>query len=158
TPHAQTPAKSEDKASSSKKAAKTESKDKESKKTAGEDEKPADPLSSDTFKGMKFRNVGPALVSGRVVALAVNPLNKSQFFVGVASAGVWRTDNDGTTFQPVFEREGSYSIGSVVVDPKQPNVVWVGAGEGNAQRSVAYGDGIYRSEDSGKTWKNMGLK
>src|SRR5258708_2940415 len=118
----------------------------------------ADPMSSGAFNGLKLRSVGPALISGRVVSLAVNPQNKSQYFVGVASGGVWRTDNDGTTFVPVFEHEGSYSIGTVVIDPKHPNVVWVGTGENNSQRSVSYGDGVYRSEDSGKTWKHMGLK
>src|SRR5258708_6875012 len=118
----------------------------------------ADPMSSGTFNGLKLRSVGPALISGRVVSLVVNPQNKSQYFVGVASGGVWRTDNDGTTFVPVFEHEGSYSIGTVVIDPKHPNVVWVGTGENNSQRSVSYGDGVYRSEDSGKTWKHMGLK
>lgn len=160
-------AKAESKASGSKSdakkaAAKAENKDakKDAKdaKKADAEEKPADPMSSGTFSALKFRNVGPALVSGRVVSLAVNPRNKSQYFVGVASGGVWRTDNDGTTFQPVFEHEGSYSIGTVTIDPNQPNVVWVGSGEANAQRSVAYGDGVYRSEDSGRTWKNMGLK
>jgi photosystem II stability/assembly factor-like uncharacterized protein len=155
----QAPAKLENKPrTSGKGAAKTDDKDKDAKKPESEVEKPADPLSADTFRGLKFRSVGPALVSGRVVALAINPLNKSQFFVGVASGGVWRTDNDGNTFQPVFEREGSFSIGSLAIDPRQPNVVWVGTGEGNAQRSVAYGDGVYRSDDSGKTWKNLGLK
>jgi len=120
--------------------------------------KSADPMSSGAFMGMKLRNVGPALVSGRVVAIAVNPKNKSQYFVGVASGGVWRTDNDGTTYQPVFEHEGSYSIGAITIDPKQPRTVWVGTGEANSQRSVSWGDGVYRSDDGGRTWKNMGLK
>ncbi|HEY6274529.1 MAG TPA: glycosyl hydrolase [Terriglobales bacterium] len=118
----------------------------------------SDPLSSGTFGGLKFRSVGPALISGRVVSIAVNPQNKSHYFIGVASGGVWRTDNDGTTWQPVFEHEGSYSIGTVVIDPNHSNIVWVGTGENNSQRSVSYGDGVYRSEDGGKTWKNMGLK
>jgi photosystem II stability/assembly factor-like uncharacterized protein len=130
-------------------------------KTAKKDEESGesrDPMSSGTFSGLKFRSVGPALISGRVVSIAVNPHNKSQYFIGVASGGVWRTDNDGTTWQPVFEHEGSYSIGTVVLDPNHPNVVWVGTGENNSQRSVSYGDGVYRSEDGGKTWKNMGLR
>jgi photosystem II stability/assembly factor-like uncharacterized protein len=136
-------------------------KDKEAKDKDKKDDESAesrDPMSSGTFSGLKFRSVGPALISGRVVSIAVNPNNKSQYFIGVASGGVWRTDNDGTTWQPVFEREGSYSIGTVVIDPKHPNIVWVGTGENNSQRSVSYGDGVYRSEDGGKTWKNMGLK
>src|SRR5262249_22641976 len=117
-----------------------------------------DPMSSGTFSGLKVRSVCPALISGRVVSIAVNPHNKSQYYIGVASGGVWRTDNDGTTWQPVFEHEGSYSIGTVVIDAKHPNIVWVGTGENNSQRSVSYGDGVYRSEDGGKTWKNLGLK
>lgn len=142
---------------------KDKNKDKDSREKAGGDkaaepEKSADPMSSAAFMGMKLRNVGPALVSGRVVAIAVNPKNKSQYFVGVASGGVWRTDNDGTTYQPVFDHEGSYSIGAITIDPKQPRTVWVGTGEANAQRSVSWGDGVYRSDDSGRTWKNMGLK
>lgn len=132
-------------------------KDAKDKKDA-ENAESRDPMSSGTFSGLKFRSVGPALISGRVVSIAVNPHNKSQYFIGVASGGVWRTDNDGTTWQPVFDHEGSYSIGTVVIDPNHPNIVWVGTGENNSQRSVSYGDGVYRSEDGGKTWKNMGLK
>lgn len=145
-----------------KKAAKAEKKSeakteaKESK--PAEPEKPADPMSSGTFNGLKIRSVGPALVSGRVVAIAVNPKNKSQYYVGAASSGVWRTDNDGATWHPVFEHEGSYSIGAIALDPNQPRILWVGTGEANSQRSVSYGDGVYRSEDSGRTWKHMGLK
>jgi photosystem II stability/assembly factor-like uncharacterized protein len=122
------------------------------------EKKDNDPMSSGTFTGLKFRSVGPAQISGRVVSIAVNPQNKAQYYIGVASGGVWRTDNDGTTWIPLFEHEGSYSIGTVVIDPKHPNVVWVGSGENNSQRSVSYGDGVYRSEDYGKSWKNMGLK
>ncbi|HWX55403.1 MAG TPA: glycosyl hydrolase [Verrucomicrobiae bacterium] len=141
--------------------AKDKDKDKARDKDKEKDSKEAessDPMSSGTFSGLKFRAVGPALISGRVVSVAVNPQNKSQYYAGVASGGVWRTDNDGTTWTPVFDHEASYSIGTVVIDPKHPNIVWVGTGENNSQRSVSYGDGVYRSEDSGKTWKNMGLK
>src|SRR5258708_7585924 len=151
-------------AAKSKPAQKTESAKKDSTAPKEKDSKDtkegesADPMSSGTFNGLKLRSVGPALISGRVVSITVNPQNKSQYFIGAASSGVWRTDNDGTTFVPVFEHEGSYSIGTVVIDPKHPNVVWVGTGENNSQRSVSYGDGVYRSEDSGKTGKHMGLK
>jgi photosystem II stability/assembly factor-like uncharacterized protein len=123
-----------------------------------EDEKPKDKMSSATFNGLAFRSIGPAFVSGRVVSIAVNPKNRSQYFVAAASGGVWKTDNSGVTYSPVFDNEGSYSIGTVVIDPKDSNIVWVGTGENNSQRSVSYGDGIYRSNDGGKTWKNMGLK
>jgi photosystem II stability/assembly factor-like uncharacterized protein len=122
------------------------------------DKKPADPMSADTFAGLKLRSIGPALTSGRVVGFAVNPNDRSHYFVAAASGGVWKTTNAGTTWTPVFDNEGSYSIGTVVLDPKNPHVVWVGTGENNSQRSVGYGDGVYRSDDGGKTWKNLGLK
>src|SRR5204862_7099092 len=105
-----------------------------------------------------FRAIGPALTSGRVIAFAVNPSDSTEYYVAAASGGVWKTSNAGTTWTPLFDRQGSYSIGAVALDPKNPNVVWVGTGELNAQRSVGYGDGIYKSEDGGKSWKNLGLK
>ena len=117
-----------------------------------------EPMSSGTFTGMKFRSIGPAVTSGRVIAFAVNPNDRANFYVGAASGGVWKTDNAGTTWTPVFDKEGSYSIGAVALDPNNTAVVWVGTGENNAQRSVGYGDGVYRSDDGGKSWKNMGLK
>src|SRR5262245_40483544 len=123
-----------------------------------EEKPPADRLSTATFAGLKFRALGPALTSGRVVGFAVHPRDRSTYYVAVACGGVWKTTNAGTTWTPIFDGEGSYSIGVVVLDPKNPNVVWVGAGENNSQRSVGYGDGVYRSEDGGKSGKNMGLK
>ncbi|MEZ5354210.1 MAG: glycosyl hydrolase [Bryobacteraceae bacterium] len=114
--------------------------------------------SAKTFNELRFRPLGPALASGRVTSFAVHPGNPALFFAGVASGGVWKTTNAGTTWTPVFDKEGSYSIGTVVLDPKDPNVVWVGAGENNSQRSVGYGDGVYRSADGGRTWRNLGLK
>jgi hypothetical protein len=114
-------------------------------------------MTPDTFAGLKFRLIGPAVASGRVVSIAVNPKNKKEYYVGVASGGVWKTVNDGTTWTPVFDGEGSYSIGWVTLDPNDPSVVWAGSGESNSQRSVSYGDGIYRSEDGGKSWQNLGL-
>jgi photosystem II stability/assembly factor-like uncharacterized protein len=107
---------------------------------------------------LKARLVGPAVTSGRVVGFAVHPTDRARYFVAVASGGVWKTTDAGTNFTPVFDGQGSYSIGCVVLDPKNPNVVWVGTGENNSQRSVAYGDGVYKSTDAGKTWQNVGLK
>ena len=115
-------------------------------------------MNADTFSGLKFRLIGPAAASGRVMSIAVNPKNKVEYYVGVASGGVWKTVNDGTTWTPVFDGEGSYSIGWVALDPNDSSVVWVGSGESNSQRSVGYGDGIYRSVDGGKSWENLGLK
>ncbi len=123
-----------------------------------EKEKPKDPLASETFGGLKFRSIGPSLMSGRISSIAVNPNDYSNYYLGVASGGVWKTTNAGTTFSPVFDGEGSFSIGCVSLDQNNPLVVWVGTGENNSQRSVSWGDGIYRSEDGGKSWKNLGLK
>ncbi len=84
------------------------------------EEKPPEPFSTATFNGLKLRLIGPAQISGRIVSIAVNPQNHSEFYVGVASGGVWKTVNGGTTFTPVFDGEGSYSIGYITLDPKDP--------------------------------------
>src|ERR1035437_8874077 len=138
---------------------------KEKKKEQKKDEKKEEPkeekkggMTADTFSGLKFRLIGPGVASGRVMSVAVNPRNKFEYYVGVASGGVWKTVNDGTTWTPVFDGEGSYSIGWITLDPNDSSVVWVGSGESNSQRSVSYGDGIYRSDDGGKSWQNLGLK
>lgn len=115
-------------------------------------------MSTPTFNGLRFRSIGPAFTSGRVIGFAVDPKNPAKYFVGVASGGVWKTINAGTTWTPVFDNEASYSIGAIVLDPKNPLVVWVGTGENNSQRSVSYGNGVYKSEDGGRTWKNVGLR
>ncbi len=121
---------------------------------------PAEPvtLSADLLGGLRFRSIGPAKSSGRIGDLVVNPANPNEYYVAVASGGVWKTVNRGTTFTPIFDGEGSYSIGCLALDPRNPNVVWVGSGENNSQRSVSYGDGVYRSRDGGKSWENLGLR
>ncbi len=144
-------------ASQSKKEAKPDQKKDEKKKEEPKEEKKGG-MTADTFVGLKFRSIGPAAASGRVMSIAVNPKNKFEYYVGVASGGVWKTVNDGTTWAPVFDGEGSYSIGWVTIDPNDSSVVWVGSGESNSQRSVSYGDGVYRSVDGGKSWENLGLK
>lgn len=113
---------------------------------------------SPSFAGLRLRSIGPALTSGRIVGFAMHPHDRATYYTAAASGGVWKTTNAGTTWTPIFDNEGSYSIGVVVLDPKNPNVVWVGTGENNSQRSVGYGDGVYRSDDGGKSWKNVGLK
>ncbi|HXO20465.1 MAG TPA: glycosyl hydrolase [Thermoanaerobaculia bacterium] len=128
--------------------------DKKSDKT--ESKKPG--WNADTFSGLELRGIGPALTSGRVVDLAVDPRQKNVWYVAAASGGVWKTVNSGTTWSPVFDGQSSYSIGCLAVDPRNPLIVWVGTGENNSQRSVSYGDGVYRSLDGGKSWENVGLK
>lgn len=110
------------------------------------------------FSGLILRSVGPAVTGGRIVAIAVDPNNRAHYYIGAASGGVWETYNDGTSWTPVFQNEPAYSIGAIAIDPKNPYVVWVGTGEANSQRSVGWGDGVYKTEDGGKHWTNMGLK
>jgi photosystem II stability/assembly factor-like uncharacterized protein len=117
-----------------------------------------EPMSTGTFAGMRFRSIGPAVTSGRVNMFAVDPNDRAKYYIAVASGGVWKTVNAGTTWTPVFDGEGSYSIGAIALDPKNTATVWVGTGEYNSQRSVGYGDGVYRSDDGGRSWRNMGLK
>lgn len=116
-----------------------------------------DSFTSADFGALKLRPIGPAVTSGRVADFAVNPRNPSEYYVATASGGVWKTENRGVTYYPVFDRQGSYSIGCVTLDPQNPAIVWVGTGENHNQRSVGYGDGVYKSEDGGRTWKHMGL-
>jgi photosystem II stability/assembly factor-like uncharacterized protein len=124
-----------------------------------EEKKPADPLvDAGSYAGLKPRLIGPALFSGRVTSIAVNPRDRGHWVVGVASGGVWKTLNAGVSWTPVFDEQPSYSIGYVALDPKDANTVWVGTGEYNSQRSVGYGDGVYKSLDGGKSWKRVGLE
>jgi photosystem II stability/assembly factor-like uncharacterized protein len=115
-------------------------------------------LKSDTFAGLAFRGIGPALTSGRIGDLAVHPRDRDTWYVAAASGGVWKTTNAGISWTPLFDSQGSYSIGCITLDPRNPLVVWVGTGENNSQRSVSYGDGVYKSIDGGTTWENVGLK
>jgi photosystem II stability/assembly factor-like uncharacterized protein len=128
------------------------------KKAAEEPEKKEDaPMSAATFSGLKMRNIGPAINSGRVSDFAVQPDAHHIIYVATASGNLWKTINAGTTWEPIFDKENSYSIGCVTLDPNNPNVVWVGTGENNSQRSVAFGDGVYKSLDGGQNWENVGL-
>ncbi len=117
-----------------------------------------DEIKSGDVSGLKFRSIGPAFTSGRIADFAVNPANHSEYYVATASGHVWKTENNGTTFDPVFDRQKSYSIGVVTMDPNNHNVVWVGTGENNHQRVLGYGDGVYKTLDGGRSWKQMGLK
>jgi len=116
------------------------------------------PYKSETFNGLKFRSIGPAATSGRVIDFAVNPNDVNEYYVAVACGNVWKTTNSGTTWNPIFDNYGSHSVGCVTLDPNNQHIVYVGTGENNSQRSVSWGDGVYRSEDGGKSFTNIGLK
>jgi len=118
---------------------------------------PSDAPKKDPYKGLELRGIGPAFMSGRIADIAVHPGDPNTWYVAVGSGGVWKTTNAGTTWKPIFEHEGSYSIGCVTIDPSHPEIVWVGTGENVGGRHVGYGDGVYRSLDGGTSWKNMGL-
>lgn len=110
-----------------------------------------------TYSVLNWRGIGPAVTSGRIVDIKVHPKNSSVWFIASGAGGVFKTTNAGTTFEPIFDNAGAYSIGCLAIDKNNPNIIWVGSGENNNQRSVSYGDGIYKSEDGGKSFKNLGL-
>jgi len=115
---------------------------------------------------LPWRNIGPAITSGRVVDFAVPEGPRSRvgdrlgefFYVASASGGVWKTTNGGTTWEPIFDHQSTMSVGDIAVAPTNPDIVWVGTGEANNQRSSSWGDGVYKSENGGKSWTNMGLR
>ncbi len=127
---------------------------------SSKDEKAEDSslMSAETFAGLELRSIGPTYNSGRVVDFAVVPGKHQVVYVATASGGIWKTVNSGTTWTPIFDKEDSYSIGCLALDPSNPHVIWAGTGENNSQRSVAFGDGVYKSLDGGANWTNMGLK
>ncbi|PWB78095.1 MAG: glycosyl hydrolase [Holophagae bacterium] len=114
-------------------------------------------LAADDLAGLELRSIGPALMSGRIADIAIDPTDQSTWYVAVGSGGVWKTNNRGTTWTPIFDHEGSYSIGCVALDPGNPSVVWVGTGENIGGRHAGFGDGVYRSRDGGATWERRGL-
>ena len=117
-----------------------------------------DTITSGQVSGLKWRSIGPAFTSGRIADFAVNPCNPNEYYVAVASGHIWKTVNNGTTFKPIFDNYGAYSIGCLAMDPNNHHVIWAGTGENNHQRALGYGNGVYKSIDGGKKWKNMGLK
>ena len=96
-------------------------------------------------------------MSGRVADIAVYERNPSIYYVGTAHGGVWKTVNNGTTFEPLFQDQGNMSIGDVTVSQTNPDVVWVGTGEASNRQSVSWGNGVWKSTDGGRNWTNMGL-
>src|SRR5881409_3754354 len=118
------------------------------------------PYSSATISGLGARNIGSAAMSGRISAIAATrePSGKITLFVGAASGGVWKSDDSGTRYRPVFDEQPVQSIGAIALDPKNPKNVWVGTGESWTRNSVSIGDGIYKSTDGGETWTHAGLE
>ncbi len=115
-------------------------------------------LDSGLISSFRWRSIGPAVASGRIADIAVDPTDRSVWYVAASSGNVWKTTNAGTTWRPIFDNYGSYSIGAIALDPNNHLVLWVGTGENNGQRSVGYGDGVYKSVDGGRSFKNMGLE
>jgi len=122
---------------------------------ADDDEAPG--FNESTFSGLEMRSIGPAMMSGRIADIAIDPTDSSTWYVGVGSGGVWKTENGGTTWTTIFDDQDSYSIGSITIDPNQSSTIWVGTGENVSGRHVAFGSGVFRSRDGGTTWQNMGL-
>ena len=118
----------------------------------------AQKVSLEQFKNLKPRNIGPAGMSGRITTIDVVLDNPNIIYLGSASGGVWKTENSGNTWTPVFDDQPTQNIGTVAVQQSNPNVVWVGTGEGNPRNSVNIGEGMFKSLDAGKTWKRMGLE
>lgn len=123
--------------------------------TEGDHDAPS--MSAATFKGLQWRGIGPALMSGRVADIAIHPHDQSTWYVAVGSGNVWKTTNAGTTWQTIFEDKGAYSIGCITLDPQDPDIVWLGTGENVGGRHVGYGNGIYRSRNGGASWEHLGL-
>jgi photosystem II stability/assembly factor-like uncharacterized protein len=115
-------------------------------------------IDSKTFDRLEWRSIGPAIFSGRTADVEGVPGNPNIVYVASASGGLWKTANGGITWRPIFERQGTISIGDIALEPNNPEVIWVGTGEANARNSISFGDGVYRSTDGGKTWQHLGLK
>jgi len=115
-------------------------------------------LSDTALEGLALRSLGPSITTGRISDVAVDPRDPSIWYVAASSGGLWKTINRGNTWTPIFDDYGSYSLGCVTIDPHDSSVIWLGTGENQSQRSVGYGDGVYRSDDAGKTWRRMGLE
>ncbi|MDA8016708.1 MAG: glycosyl hydrolase [Thermoanaerobaculia bacterium] len=118
----------------------------------------ASKLNEETLRGLALRSVGPALMGGRIADIAIDSRRRSTWYLAVGSGGVWKTENAGVTWTPLFDDQPSYSVGCVTLDPTRPDVVWVGTGENVSGRHVGWGDGVYKSADGGQTWQHMGLE
>ena len=115
-------------------------------------------LVAEVVAGLPLREIGPAVMGGRIADIAVHPHRSGTWYIAVGSGGVWKTTNAGVTWDAIFEDQPVYSIGDVAIDPNHPDVVWVGTGENVSGRHVGWGDGVYRSRNGGETWENVGLR
>ncbi len=114
-------------------------------------------ITTGLLSALQLRGIGPAFMSGRIADIAVDPTNRSVWYVATSSSNVWKTENRGTTWTPIFDNHPSYSTGAIAIDPTDSNVIWLGTGENTSQRSVGWGDGVYKSLDGGRSWTNTGL-
>lgn len=114
-------------------------------------------VSTTNYDALELRNVSTGFASGRIADIAIHPHDDNVWYVAVGSGGVFKTENAGVTWTPIFDDQSVYSIGSVTIDPSNPHIIWVGTGENVGGRHVGFGDGVYKSEDGGSTWTNMGL-
>src|SRR5687767_8279980 len=110
------------------------------------------------FERLEWRSIGPAIMGGRIADIESVPGNANVVYVATASGGLWKTTNGGVTWKPIFERQGTISIGDIALAPSNPDVIWVGTGESKTRNSVSFGDGVYKSTDGGKNWQHMGLR
>jgi photosystem II stability/assembly factor-like uncharacterized protein len=118
----------------------------------------APPIDGAALSGLRFRSIGPAAMSGRVLDIAVNESDPYEFYVATAAAGVWKTNDNGVTWRPTFDNQRVHAIGALAVDQRSPKTIWVGTGEATNRQSSSWGDGVYKSTDAGATWSPMGLR
>jgi photosystem II stability/assembly factor-like uncharacterized protein len=121
------------------------------------DETTSSAITAELMQGLPLRSVGPAVTPGRLADIAVDARNDSIWYVAAASSGLWKTTNRGLTWKPIFDQYGSFSLGCISIDPKDSNTLYLGTGENQSQRSVSFGDGLYKSTDAGQSWKKIGL-
>jgi photosystem II stability/assembly factor-like uncharacterized protein len=117
----------------------------------------ADRMTADFFKSIEIRSLGPSLTTGRVADVAVDTKNPDVYYIATAAGGLWKSENRGITFTPVFDDSGSFNLCCIIIDPKNSNILWLGTGENSNPRAAMYGDGVYKSTDAGKTWTRVGL-
>src|SRR5262245_59357873 len=114
-------------------------------------------IDSNLFSPLEYRSIGPSSMGGRICQVEGIPGDIATLYVASCSGGLWKTTNGGVTWKPIFDKQSVLSIGAMAIDPKNPEVIWVGTGEANARNSVSFGNGVYKSPDGGKTWRHLGL-